>query len=203
MADPKPPASRFEEAYQAGTPPWEIGRPQPEIVRLAEEGEIVGDVIDLGCGTGENALHLASLGRRVLGVDASPTALARAQEKAALRGLAGLATFRQADALDLRRLRRRFETAIDCGLFHTFEKPERRIYASSLTEVLSPGSTLHVLCFSDEEPEGPGPKRIQEYDLRDAFRGIFSLTRIRPARFEHLLDGGGAAKAWLATLTVV
>lgn len=202
MPDPLPPASRFEEAYRAGETPWEIGGPQPELVRLAEEGEIVGDVIDVGCGTGENALHLASLGRRVVGVDASPTALARAQEKAVARGLADRATFRSADALDLRRLRRRFETAIDCGLFHTFEKPQRRIYASSLTEVLSPGSTLHILCFSDEEPEGPGPHRIQEYDIRDAFRGIFSLTRIRPARFEHLMPGG-PAKAWLATLTVV
>lgn len=200
MSETRPP-SGFEQAYQSGTPPWDIGRPQPELVRLAAEGEIVGDVLDVGCGTGENALHLAALGRRVLGVDASPTAIARAAEKAAARGLADRASFRVADALELRRLRRRFETAIDCGLLHVFDRADRRRYAQSLTEVLSPGSTLHVLCFSDAEPPGPGPFRLEEYDLREAFRSLFTLTRVREAAFERV--GGEPAKAWLATFTCV
>ncbi len=186
----------FEASYRDGTAPWDVGAPQPDVVRLAEEGEIVGDVLDVGCGTGENALYLAALGRRVLGVDAAPTAIARAREKAAARGLP--ASFLVADALDLGKLRRRFETAIDCGLFHTFAPERRRAYVESLCEVLSPGGTLHVLCFSDEEPPGPGPYRIAESDLRDAFRSIFALTRIRPGRFERL--GQEAARAWVATL---
>jgi SAM-dependent methyltransferase len=188
---------RFEEAYRQGTPPWDIGRPQPEVVRLVAEGEVVGDVLDVGCGTGENALHLASLGRRVVGVDASPLAIERAREKAASRGLPAL--FLVADALDLAGIRRRFETVLDCGLFHVFDRDDRRRYAQSLCEVLSPGGTLHVLCFSDEEPPGPGPHRIAEADLRDAFRSIFALTRLRAGRLESLLHEGGA-RAWVATL---
>lgn len=186
----------FDDRYREGTSPWDIGRPQAELVALAEAGEIVGDTLDVGCGTGENALHLAALGKRVMGVDGSPTAIARAREKAAARGLS--VPFLVADALDLRTLHRRFETAVDCGLFHVFDRADRRTYAQSLTEVLSPGSTLHLLCFSDEEPPGPGPHRITESDLRDAFRSIFALTRIREARFERL--GDGPARAWLATL---
>jgi SAM-dependent methyltransferase len=186
----------FEAAYRDGTPPWEIGRPQAEIVRLAEEGEIVGDVLDVGCGTGENALHLASLGRRVMGVDGSPAAIALARGKAAARGLD--VPFLVADAMALAALRRRFETAIDSGLFHVFDREERRAYAHSLTEVLSPGSTLHVLCFSDAEPPGPGPQRLEEYAIREAFRSIFAMTRIRPALFER--RAAEPAKAWLATL---
>jgi SAM-dependent methyltransferase len=192
----EPPRRDFEAAYRQGPPPWDVGRPQPEIVRLAEEGEIVGDVLDVGCGTGENALHLAGLGRRVMGIDAAPTAIARAREKAAARGLA--VPFLVADALDLAKLRRRFETVVDCGLFHTFGPEQRRAYAGSLCEVLSPGGTLHVLCFPDEEPPGPGPHRISESDLGDAFRSIFALTRIRPGRFERLHED--AARAWVATL---
>ncbi len=192
------PRRDFEATYRAGDAPWDIGGPQPEIVALAREGEIVGDVLDLGCGTGENALYLATLGHRVVGVDAAPTAIARAREKAAARGLP--AAFLVADALDLARLRRRFETAVDCGLFHTFAPEERRVYAQSLCEVLSPGATLQLLCFSDLEPPGPGPRRIAQHEIGDAFRGIFVITRIRPGRFESALHPGGA-KAWVATLT--
>ena len=196
MADS--PRHDFEATYQAGQAPWDIGRPQPEIVTLAAEDEIVGDVLDVGCGTGENALYLASLGRRVVGVDAAPTAVARARAKAAERALP--ATFLVADALDLAKLRRRFESVVDCGLFHTFEPEQRRLYAHSLCEVLSPGGTLHVLCFSDEEPPGPGPRRIAQYELGDAFRGIFVTSRIRPGRFETT-EPGWTPRAWIATLT--
>ncbi len=186
----------FEASYRDGSAPWDVGAPQPEIVRLAEEGEIVGDVLDAGGGTGENALYLAGLGRRVMGIDAAPSAIARARDKAAARGLG--VPFLVADALELAKLRRRFETVIDCGLFHTFDAPRRRAYAHSLCEVLSPGGTLHVLCFSDEEPHGPGPWRISEGDLGEAFRALFALTRLRPGRFERRAPE--PARAWVATL---
>ncbi|HET7826038.1 MAG TPA: class I SAM-dependent methyltransferase [Anaeromyxobacter sp.] len=191
------PPHDFEELYRQGTQPWDIGRPQPEVVRLAEDGEIVGDVLDVGCGTGENALYLAARGHRVLGIDGSPFAVERARAKAASLGLA--VPFLVADALDLAKLRRRVETVLDCGLFHVFDRDDRRRYAHSLCEVLSPGAALQLLCFSDEEPPGPGPHRISEGDLRDAFRSLFALTRIRPGRFESLVHEGGA-RAWVATL---
>ena len=76
----------FEQAYQDGPPPWEIGRPQPAFVALEEAGEIVGDVLDVGCGTGENALYLANRGHEVWGVDGVPAAIERARQKAAERG---------------------------------------------------------------------------------------------------------------------
>src|SRR5881397_1035587 len=75
----------FNEMYQ-GTPPWDIGRPQPVIVRLAEEGAIRGEVLDVGCGTGENALFLASRGLRVVGLDGAPRAIEKAEAKAQKRG---------------------------------------------------------------------------------------------------------------------
>ncbi|HEY6004559.1 MAG TPA: class I SAM-dependent methyltransferase [Anaeromyxobacter sp.] len=197
---PGEPPDRFERFYREGTPPWDIGRPQPEVVRLAEEGGLVGDVLDVGCGTGENALYLAALGRPVVGVDASPIAIERARAKAAERGLA--ADFLVADALDLARIRRRFETVLDCGLFHVFGPEDRRRYAHSLCEVLSPGSTLQLLCFSDEEPPGPGPYRIAEADIREAFRSLLVLTRIRAGRFETV-GADRSPRAWVATLVKI
>ena len=70
------PRPMIEAAYQAGTPPWDIGRPQPAIAALAEAGRFVGSVLDVGCGTGETALWLAARGLTAWGVDASSTAIA-------------------------------------------------------------------------------------------------------------------------------
>ena len=138
----------FEWAYRSGEPPWDIGRPQPAFKRLAEQGAIAGSVIDVGCGTGENALYLAGLGLDVTGLDAAPTAIARAREKAIARGLA--ATFIVGDALDLAAVGSSFDVAVDSGLFHVFSDADRLRYERGLREVLRPGGRYFVLCFSDE-----------------------------------------------------
>ncbi len=196
MSD-RPPRD-FEATYRAGAPPWDIGRPQPEIAGLAAAGQIVGSVLDVGCGTGENALHLAALGHAVMGLDGAETAVARARQKAAERGLTS-AQFHVWDALQLRRLRKSFDTVVDCGLFHVFADEQRRPYAQELAEVTAPGSDLFILCFSDAEPPGPGPRRVAEHELRDAFRSIFAVLDVAPARFER--RDGPPARAWLAKLT--
>ena len=72
----------WDASYHDGPAPWDTGQPQPAVVRLAAEGGFAGAVLDAGCGTGENALYLASLGWPVLGVDVAETALAIAREKA-------------------------------------------------------------------------------------------------------------------------
>src|SRR5215471_15125029 len=95
----------WDASYHGGPPPWDIGRPQPAVVRLASEGGFAGAVLDAGCGTGENALHLASLGLSVLGVDVAETALAIARKKAEKRGID--IEFVAADAFQLERLGRR------------------------------------------------------------------------------------------------
>src|SRR5262249_15046909 len=79
----------WDASYHDGPAPWDIGRPQPAVPRLASEGRFTGAVLDAGCGTGENALHVASLalGLLVLGVDVAETALAIAREKAHDRGI--------------------------------------------------------------------------------------------------------------------
>src|SRR5262249_22802377 len=59
----------WDASYHDGPAPWDTGQPQPAIVRVASEGGFAGAVLDAGCGTGENALHVASLGLPVLGVD--------------------------------------------------------------------------------------------------------------------------------------
>src|SRR5258708_35160430 len=79
----------WDASYHDGPAPWDIGLPQPAIVRLASEGGFAGAVLDAGCGTGENALHVASRGLSGLGVDVAETALAIAREEADDRGIGG------------------------------------------------------------------------------------------------------------------
>jgi SAM-dependent methyltransferase len=188
----------WDASYLGGPAPWDIGRPQPAIVRLAGEGAFAGAVLDAGCGTGENALHLASLGLSILGVDVAQTAVSIARKKAAGRGMD--ADFVVADALHLNRLDRGFETVLDCGLFHTFDDGERRDYVASLASVTGRGGHLYVLCFSDVGP-GTGPHPISEQELRAAFtrRSGWSVASISPDRCQTRFDMQGAP-AWLAKI---
>ena len=82
----------WDAAYAESTPPpWDLGRPQPAFVRLAEQGLLTGQVLDVGCGTGEQTLLAASSGADALGVDVSPLALEQARGKAAARGIPAVA----------------------------------------------------------------------------------------------------------------
>lgn len=192
-----PELSRFFGAYE-GVPPWDIGRPQPEVVRLEREGLVRGRVIDVGCGTGENALHLASRGFEVLGVDLVPRAIELAREKARDRGIA--ARFEVGDALALDPDGPGFDTAIDSGVFHVFDDADRARYVASLARVIASGGILHVMVFSDLEPtDWGGPRRIRRGELEDAFREGWTVRAIEAARFETRIhpDGG---HAWHATI---
>jgi 2-polyprenyl-3-methyl-5-hydroxy-6-metoxy-1,4-benzoquinol methylase len=186
----------FEEAYH-GTPPWDIGRPQPEFVRLEESGRISGDVLDVGCGTGENALYLAGRGHMVWGVDTAPTAIGIARKKANDRGLD--ATFLVSDALNLNRVGRTFDTVIDSGLFHALPDLERPCFVRNLADVLKPGGTYHMLAFSELEPPGYGPRRVTKKEIEVAFSEGWEIESIRPAVFENRINPKGA-KAWLSAI---
>jgi SAM-dependent methyltransferase len=188
----------WDASYHDGPAPWDIGRPQPAIVRLASEVGFTGPVLDAGCGTGENALHVASLGLSVLGVDVAETALAIARQKAAGRGIE--VEFAAADAFHLELLGRTFQTVLDCGLFHTFDDDERKQYVSSLASVTEHDGTLYVLCFSDDGPE-TGPHPVSQEQLRAAFNpgNGWNVAAIEPDRIHTRYHDDGAP-AWFATI---
>src|SRR6516225_838633 len=96
---------------QESPPPWSIGRPQPELAALIDQGKVRGEVLDAGCGHAELSLALAARGYTVVGLDASPTAIAAAAAAAAERGLA-TATFAQADLTAFRGYDGRFSTIL-------------------------------------------------------------------------------------------
>ena len=189
----------WDASYHDGPAPWDTGQPQPAIVRLASEGGFAGAVLDAGCGTGENTLHIAALGLPVLGVDVAETALANARASAGDRGIE--AEFAVADALQLGGLGRRFETVLDCGLFHTFNRDERPGYVASLASATGHDATLYVLCFSDDGPD-TGPHPVSQEELRAAFSpGLgWSVAAVEPDRIQTRYHDDAGAPAWFATI---
>jgi SAM-dependent methyltransferase len=213
-------AARFESAY-AGTPPWDIGRPQPAFLALADAGQVRGRVLDVGCGTGEHALMAAAVGLEAVGVDAAPTAVERARGKAAERGLQ--ARFEVMDALAMDApgvdgsvrdgsagdsaaadgLQARgigeFDTVLDCGLFHVLTDDERLRYVASLGAVTRRGSRMFLLCFSDRVPGDVGPRRIKSTEIVTTFGRDWDIDEITLVTL--VITTGAGIQAWLASMT--
>ena len=176
------------------------GPAQPAFVRLAGEGLLTGQVLDVGCGTGEQTLLAASSGAEALGVDVSPLAVKQARGKAAARGVK--ARFEVADALSLGDLGLTFDTVIDSGLFHVFDDDSRARYVASLASVLRPGGHLYLMCFSDRQPGEFGPRRVSQDELRAAFGAGWTILAIQADTFaiNPGLFPATTALAWLATI---
>ncbi len=187
----------WDASYRDGPAPWDIGAPQPAVVRLASAGVFGGAVLDAGCGTGDNALHIAARGLHILGVDVAETAVSIARDSAVARGLD--AEFIVADALNLDPLDRVFDTVLDCALFHAFDNDERRDYVASLASVTRRGARLYLLCFSDADPETAGPHPVSRHELSAPFTpgSGWSIASVSPERLQASFAPEGAP-AWLA-----
>ena len=187
----------FDSKYR-GTPPWDIGRPQKEFIELVQRGEISGSVLDIGCGTGEHALFFAGEGYDAWGVDSAPLAIQKAREKADRRGLQ--VHFCVLNALALSMLNRKFDTTTDSGLFHTQSDEDRPVFMDNLAAILSPAGKYFMLCFSELEPAGYGPRRITRREIQDSFSDGWSINYIRPAIFESRTRAEGP-RAWLSSIS--
>ena len=159
----------FAGMYAEGIPPWQIDRPQPEVIRLIEQGKFESPVLDLGCGTGDNTIELARHGLVVKGLDAVPEALDRARKKTEQAGLKQSPEFVLGDALRLDESGLKARTVLDCALFHTFSDEERKDYIRGLEAVLSQGGRLHILSFSELETRQPGPRRLSLSEITGSF----------------------------------
>lgn len=169
----------FRSSY-AGSPPWDIGKPQPAFRAAADR--VVGSVLDAGCGTGEHALFFAARGHDATGIDFVEEPIAAARRKAAERSL--IVKFLVKDALNLHEWSERFDNVLDSGLFHVFSDEDRVRYLRGLETVLDPGARLFLLCFSDATPGTEGPRRVTQSELRGAFGDGWEIESLEPVRLE-------------------
>jgi ubiquinone/menaquinone biosynthesis C-methylase UbiE len=192
----------WDEVYK-GTPPWDIGRPQPVFEALIKDGEIKpGRALDIGCGRGDNAIMLAMNGCDVTGIDFVEVAISDAKEKAMERHVK--VNFVVGNVLQMDRLfsEAEFDVIIDSGLFHVMTDEERPVFVQQVHRVLKPGGKYFMLCFSDKEPGGYGPRRISKAEIERTFTPLFDVSYIKDSSF-HSRIGPSSSKAYFASAYLI
>jgi SAM-dependent methyltransferase len=162
---------RGEPTFEGAPPPtgvpWDIHQAQPRLMELEALGGISGEVLDIGCGLGDNAIYLASRGHSVTGLDGSPAAIEEARRRAATAGVT--VTFDVADATELTGYEGRFDTVVDSALYHCLDDDGRQAYIAALYRATRPGARLHLSCFSEGNVNGliAPMGHVPESNLRD------------------------------------
>jgi SAM-dependent methyltransferase len=157
----------FDGGPAPGGIPWDVHQAQPRLMELEALGGISGEVLDIGCGLGDNAIYLASRGHSVTGLDGSPAAIEEARRRAAAAGVN--VTFEVADATNLAGYDGRFDTVVDSALYHCLDDDGRNAYIAGLYRATKPGARLHLSCFSEGSVNGlVAPMgHVPESNIRD------------------------------------
>lgn len=144
--------------------PWDTGITPPEVVQYVRQRP-PGRAIDLGCGTGTNALYLAKHGWEVVGVDFSKQAINAARRKS--RSSQMTVEFRQADVTRLEGIQGPFDLVLDIGCFHSLPVDRRRPYARRVTQLVAPGGTylLYAWLPSEGDPANSHPSQDEVKSL--------------------------------------
>jgi 2-polyprenyl-3-methyl-5-hydroxy-6-metoxy-1,4-benzoquinol methylase len=191
--------AKWQNRYANKDTPWDTGHPSTELQRvIAEENIQACRVIELGCGTGTNAVWLASQGFEVTAVDLSPLAVGRAQERAVAAGVH--VRFLTADVLNPPDLGGPFEFFFDRGCYHVVRRVDAPAFLQTLRKISWPGTTGLILAGNAREPHDPGPPVVTEEEIRAELGSLFDIVWLREIRFDQAEEGGLRFLGWSCSL---
>lgn len=129
------PHPSWNESYASGQLPWDTGESEPLLVEFITSGGVTpGPTLDIGAGTGTNAIWMAERGFDVFGADIAP--LERAHAK--LDGRALRCRFAASEFLAASPDSGPFQFVFDRGCFHVFDEPnERERFATRVAAALA------------------------------------------------------------------
>ena len=187
----------WDESYAAGELPWDTGEPEPLLVNFVTAGRVPPTrTLEIGAGTGTNALWLAERGFEVLGIDVAPHAIERATAKLDGRNLN--CGFRTLDFLLASPPEAPFHFVFDRGCFHVFDEEEERAhFAAQVAAILAPGGLWLSLIGSTEGPPREfGPPRRSARDVTQAIEPALEIWS--SALPSSALTGPRHGSAWHA-----
>jgi SAM-dependent methyltransferase len=200
---PESKEERYKDLYRAGVTPWDIGRPDFNLIDTVALRRIGAcAALEIGCGSGANSVWLAQQGFAVTGVDVSEIALGNASENAAKAGAA--CTFLLIDFLQQDVPGAPFGFVFDRGCFHSFDTDEvRGKFAWRVAAHLEAGGLwLSIIGSTDQPPRGPnpqaGPPRRSARDIAAAVEGQFEILTLAASHFES--NAPHPPKAWVCLM---
>jgi methyl halide transferase len=173
----------WDMAYREGTPPWDAGCPHAELARVLDEYRLSPQtVLEIGCGSGADAVALAKRRFEVTAVDCSPIAIERARLRAERQD--AIVRFVLDDILSFARSSGQFDLVCDAGLYHVIRLVNLDGYLDVLWRVTRPGSYYLCLAGAPSEPVDEGPPQVTEDEIHNELGRLFELVHLRPVRLE-------------------
>lgn len=188
-------AREWDQRYERGDTPWDTQQPSSELVRVVQEENIPKlRALELGCGTGTNAVWLAQQGFEVTALDFSPRALQLAGERAREAGVS--VRWVLGDVLHPPDLGGPYEFVFDRGCYHCVRRDDVQAYLNTLRAATRPGSVVLVLAGNAKEPRDPGPPVVSEEELRTELGSVLEIAWIREFRFDQREADGVRFLGW-------
>lgn len=187
----------WDADYQGSKPPaWDIGRPADELQRIVNDAMLRKcRAVDLCCGSGSDAIFLASRGFEVTAIDVAPTALAHARQKADRAKVT--VQWLLADVLNPPALKP-FDFIYDRGCYHVVRDQNLAAYLETVRRLSHPGTQFLLLSARHEEQETNSPG-VTEEELRYDFSSLFNVEWLRPIRLESN-EAGVTPPGWSALM---
>ena len=172
----------FTQRYAMEDIPWDSGKPSEELLRVLDAGNLTGKtVLEVGCGTGTNAIELARRGFEVTAVDCVGQAISAAIAKAQTARLN--VNFLVADVLQ-QDLGGPYDILFDRGVYHCLRMAGVKTFQNVLKRVTRPGSWyLSLAGNAKEERLENGPPVVGEDEIQAEIGPLFDIVELREFRF--------------------
>ncbi len=169
---------------------WETGKPWAELIRIIEEGTIKPQtILELGCGSGADAVYLAKRRFEVTAVDSSPLALEMAHSRAEQEN--ALVRLVLDDVFNFCKSVEPFDLVYDAGFYHFIRQANLDQFLDLLWGITKPGSYYLTLAGNADDTSDGGPPRVTEQEIRSELGRLLEVVHLRPFRFEGTNDEDG------------